>query len=76
MVLLGVAGIGFLNFLVSFALAFHVAMRSRGLRMKDVPGLPGMLWRHFRSHPLDFFRPPATARRRYDEMPGKIRTSN
>jgi site-specific recombinase len=60
-VLLGVIGIGFLNFLVSFSLAFYVAMRSRGLHLNDAPRLLRRLGRAFLDHPLDFFRPPAAA---------------
>lgn len=58
-VLLGVIGIGFLNFLVSFSLAFYVAMRSRGLHLDDAPRLLRRLARAFLDRPLDFFRPPA-----------------
>ena len=53
----GVLGIGFLNFLVSFSLAFIVAARSRGVRVREYPGFLGILWRYFRSNPLDFIRP-------------------
>jgi site-specific recombinase len=53
----GVLGIGFLNFLVSFSLAFIVAVRSRGIRLKNYPAFLGILWRYFRSNPLDFIRP-------------------
>lgn len=56
-VLLGVLGIGFFNFLVSFSLAFFVAVRSRGIRLKDYPEFLGILWRYFRNSPLDFVRP-------------------
>jgi site-specific recombinase len=56
-VVVGVLGIGFLNFLVSFSLAFFVAVRSRGIRLKDYPGFLRILWKYFRSHPLDFIRP-------------------
>ena len=62
-VLLGVLGIGFLNFLVSFSLAFIVAVRSRGVRIREYPEFLGILWRYFRSNPLDFIRP----RRRSEE---------
>lgn len=58
----GVLGIGFLNFLVSFSLAFIVAVRSRGIKLRDYPEFLGILWKYFRSRPLDFFRP----RRRLD----------
>jgi site-specific recombinase len=56
-VLGGVLGIGFLNFLVSFSLAFYVAVRSRGIRLREYPEFLGILWRYFRSSPLDFVRP-------------------
>lgn len=56
-VVAGVLGIGFLNFLVSFSLAFFVAVRSRGIRLKDYPGFLRILWKYFRSNPLDFIRP-------------------
>jgi site-specific recombinase len=56
-VLGGVLGIGFFNFLVSFSLAFIVAVKSRGVRLKDYPEFLGILWRYFRSNPLDFIRP-------------------
>lgn len=53
----GVLGIGFLNFLVSFSLAFIMAVRSRGVRLREYPEFLGILWRYFRSNPLDFIRP-------------------
>lgn len=56
-VILGVFGIGFLNFIVSFALAFIVAVKSRGVRLRDYPEFLGILGRYFISHPLDFIRP-------------------
>jgi len=56
-VVIGVLGIGFLNFLVSFSLAFIVAVRSRGIHLREYPEFLGILWKYFRSHPLDFFRP-------------------
>ena len=62
-VLCGVLGIGFFNFLVSFSLAFIVAARSRGVRVREYPEFLGILWRYFRSNPLDFIRP----RRRPEE---------
>ena len=61
-VVAGVLGIGFLNFLVSFSLAFTVAVRSRGIRLKDYPGFLKILWKYFRSHPLDFIRPRKRSR--------------
>jgi site-specific recombinase len=53
----GVLGIGLLNFLVSFSLAFIVAVRSRGIRLKNYPAFLGILWRYFCNSPLDFIRP-------------------
>lgn len=61
-VVVGVLGIGFLNFLVSFSLAFIVAVRSRGIRLKDYPGFLRILWKYFRSHPFDFIRPRKSRR--------------
>jgi len=60
-ILLGVAGIGFLNFLVSFSLAFIVAVKSRGVHLKDYPEFIGILWRYFKRKPLDFIRPGKVA---------------
>jgi site-specific recombinase len=53
----GVIAIGFLNFLVSFSLAFFVAVRSRGVQLKDYPEFLGILSRYFFKKPLDFIRP-------------------
>ena len=60
-VILGVLGIGFFNFLVSFSLAFIVALKSRGIRLKDYPEFIRILWRYFKKYPLDFIRPRTTA---------------
>jgi site-specific recombinase len=56
-VVAGVLAIGFLNFLVSFSLAFFVAVRSRGIRLRDYPEFLGILGRYFFRRPLDFIRP-------------------
>jgi site-specific recombinase len=61
-ILAGVLMIGFLNFLVSFGLAFYVAVRSRGIQLKDYPELIGVVWKYFRQHPFDFLVPPRLAR--------------
>jgi site-specific recombinase len=61
-VVLGVLLIGFLNFLVSFSLAFYVAIRSRGIRLKDYKEFLGILRRYFRKHPKDFLFPPSQPR--------------
>jgi len=54
----GVLLIGFLNFLVSFGLAFYVAVKSRGIRLKEYPEFLGILWRFMKKYPADFIRPP------------------
>jgi site-specific recombinase len=57
-VILGVIGIGMLNFLVSFSLAFIVAVKSRGVHLKNYPEFLSILGRYFYRKPLDFIRPP------------------
>ena len=61
-VILGVLGIGFFNFLVSFSLAFVVAVKSRGVRIRDYPEFIGILARYFWRKPLNFIRPPRESR--------------
>jgi site-specific recombinase len=61
-IVLGVLAIGFLNFLVSFSLAFYVAVRSRGIKLRDYPESLGILFRYFKNHPSDFFIPPREPR--------------
>ncbi|KIC92725.1 hypothetical protein [Flavihumibacter solisilvae] len=61
-VFLGVLGIGFLNFFVSFSLAFFVAVKSRGIHLRDYPELIGFIWRYFRKYPMDFVYPPGRRR--------------
>jgi site-specific recombinase len=61
-VILGVLLIGSLNFLVSFSLAFYVAIRSRGIRLKDYKAFLSILSRYFRKHPKDFLFPPSQPR--------------
>jgi site-specific recombinase len=43
---------------VSFVMALRVAMRSRGVRIKDRARLQSALWRRVRQHPLSFLLPP------------------
>jgi site-specific recombinase len=57
-ILLGVGLIGFLNFFVSFGCAFYVAVKSRGIRLKDYPEFLGILWRYFKNRPIEFLLPP------------------
>lgn len=61
-VLAGVLAIGFFNFLVSFTLAFFVALKSRGIRLNEYPQFLKTLWRFFKKYPFDFVRPPAIPR--------------
>lgn len=56
-VIAGVLAIGFVNFMVSFSLAFIVAVKSRGIQLKDYPEFIRILWRYFKKYPLDFIRP-------------------
>ena len=56
--LLCIAGIGLLNVGVSFALAFHVALRSRGIQLKDRHAVMQALRQRLRQAPLSFLWPP------------------
>lgn len=53
----GVLGIGVVNFLVSFSLAFYVAVRSRGIHLRDYPDLISEILRYFEKYPWRFFFP-------------------
>lgn len=57
--IIGVMGIGFINFAVSFGLAFIVAVKSRGIHLKEYPQFMGILWRYFKQYPKDFIKAPA-----------------
>lgn len=57
-VLGGVLMIGLLNFLVSFSLAFFVAVKSRGVRFAQYPQLLRIIADYFIKHPRDFIIPP------------------
>jgi site-specific recombinase len=54
----GVAVTGVLNVTVSFWLAFKVALRSRGVRVKDRSRIAAVLRRRLWRRPLSFFLPP------------------
>jgi site-specific recombinase len=58
--LLGVSLIGFLNFAVSFALAFIVAIKSRGVHLSAYPEFIRVLWQYFKKYPSDFIKAPAS----------------
>jgi site-specific recombinase len=57
-VLGGVLAIGFINFLVSFSLAFLMAIKSRGIHLSQYPRLLRILGRYFITHTREFFLPP------------------
>lgn len=57
---LGIAGIGFMNFIVSFGLAMFVAIKSRRVQFRKTKKLFGHLWNFFIHNPSDFFFAPRT----------------
>ena len=57
--LTGVFLIGFLNFAVSFSLAFIVAVKSRGIHLREYPEFLGIMWRYLKKFPRDFIKAPA-----------------
>ncbi|MBX3636410.1 MAG: recombinase [Rubrivivax sp.] len=57
----GIAATGVLNVTVSFWLAFKVALRSRGVRVRDRSRIGQALRRRLRSRPLSFLWPPREA---------------
>jgi site-specific recombinase len=50
--------IGALNLGVSFWLAFKVALRSRGIVVKERSRIHAAVWQRLRTRPLDFLWPP------------------
>ncbi len=54
----GIAATGVLNLSVSFGLAFLVALRSRGVRLKEQSRILAALRRRLLTQPLSFFVPP------------------
>ncbi|MEO6723374.1 MAG: hypothetical protein ABIN67_23610 [Ferruginibacter sp.] len=57
--LIGIGCIGFLNFAVSFGLAFIVAVKSRGIHLRGYPEFAGILWRYIKKYPRDFIKAPS-----------------
>ena len=55
--LTGIFVIGLVNFLVSFSFALQVAIRSRGLRLRNYPDLAKAVLKYFWKHPEEFFWP-------------------
>ncbi len=60
--IVGVVLIGLFNLLVSFSLAFYVAMKSRGVTFRDYRTLMRYTKRILLRYPLDFVFPPKTPR--------------
>ncbi len=58
----GVIGIGFFNFLISFSIAFYVALKSRNISLIDHPEFLSVLFRYMRKFPLDFLIPSKKVR--------------
>lgn len=59
-IVMGIAGIGiigFVNFIVSFALSLWLALRSRDIPISELKYLFGSVWLYFRQKPLAFFLP-------------------
>ena len=54
----GIVVTGLLNLSVSFGLAFQVALRSRGVRLRQRGRISAAIWRRLRSAPLSFILPP------------------
>jgi site-specific recombinase len=69
-VLSGIALIGLVNFAVSFALAFYVAVKSRGIYVKQYGRIFHYLRVMLKKYPMDFIRPPGKARVPEDIMYG------
>jgi site-specific recombinase len=59
----GVFSMAILNVAVSFALAFHMAVRSRDLRRNYVRSLRGAIWRRVFKRPLDLVWPMSGVRK-------------
>ncbi len=57
----GVLSIGFLNFLISFSLAFLVAVKSRGIRFAQYPRFFRILGNYLWKHPGEFIFAPKKA---------------
>lgn len=64
--IVGIILIGLFNLLVSFSLAFYVAMKSRGVTFRDYRTLVLHLKRLLLRHPLDFVFPPKSDRNAKD----------
>jgi len=56
--ILGIIGIGFFNFMVSFNLAFYVALKARGVVIKDTFKILKISVSYFLKNPKSFVLPP------------------
>ncbi len=70
---IGVIGVGFFNFLISFSLAFYVAVRSRNVSLNRLPYAGKLIWRYFVRFPQDFLYPPTEDRKESDVFEDKGR---
>jgi site-specific recombinase len=57
-VFFGVLGIGLFNFLISFSLAFFMAVKSRGIHLSQYPRLFRTISNYFIHNTREFFLPP------------------
>ncbi|MGV3612926.1 MAG: site-specific recombinase [Fluviicola sp.] len=57
MAILGIGIIGFVNFIVSFALSLWLALRSRDIPISELKYLFRSVWLYFKQKPLSFFFP-------------------
>lgn len=60
--LAGIAVVGLMNFLVSFSLAFWVAIKSRNIRFGGYLRIPYYIVQYFLKYPKDFVYPPKKER--------------
>ena len=60
---IGLIVIGFMNFIVSFALSLGLAFRSRNIPLYEVFSLQKSVWVHFKRHPMHFFFPPISPKK-------------
>lgn len=60
---IGIVLIGFMNFSVSFGLAFYVALRARRVKIFDYRKILSTTLRYFLKHPFDFIYPPKNERK-------------
>lgn len=61
--IIGIILIGFMNFSVSFGLAFYVALRARRVKIFDYRKILSTTLRYLMKHPFDFIYPPKNERK-------------